>query len=328
MKEDEPSTDRTSALVPTGYENEHSHDLTPAVFTLPADRHPAAVYLASLRAGSRRSTHQALAVVAAVLKLELELVPWQAFRYQHTQAVRAALADRYAPSTANKILAALRGVLRSARRLGLMSAEHEAAAADLESMRGANAQRGRALVEDELLQLRSTCDPSSSLGARDVAMLAVLYGGGLRRSEAVGLDLEDLPDAGAGELLVHGKGHKVRTVFLGSQHAADVVAWLERRGRARGPLLCPVLKGGRIVLRRLNDQTVLVALRRLAKRAGVADFSPHDLRRTYISALLDRGADISTVARLAGHSQVTTTARYDRRGDRAMRSAAELLTTL
>lgn len=321
------SDDNTvTAIVPTGSENAHSHNLMVGQ-VLPPDRHPAAVYLASLAAGSRRSTRQALSVIARVLKLEVELVPWHRLRYQHTQAVRALLADQYAPSTANKILAALRGVLREAQRLGLMSAEDAAAALDVRCVRGTSVPRGRALGADELGQLRATCDLASALGTRDVALLAVLYGGGLRRSEAVALDLEDLVAGAGDELVVHGKGAKVRTVYLSSSHGADVLLWLARRGRARGPLLCPVLRGGRIVRRRLTDQAILVALRRLAARAGITSFSPHDLRRSFISDLLDRGADIATVARLAGHAQVTTTARYDRRGARAARAASELLGT-
>ena len=91
MTEDGPAA---GGLVPLGCENAHSHNLTTG-HRIPADRHPVAVYLASLRPGSRRSTRQALQVVAETLKLELELLPWHQLRYQHTQAVRAAVADRF-----------------------------------------------------------------------------------------------------------------------------------------------------------------------------------------------------------------------------------------
>ena len=77
--------------------------------------------------------------------------------------------------------------------------------------------------------------------------------------------------------------------------------------------------------RRLTAQSVLEILRRLARKARVGSFSPHDLRRSFISDLLDSGADITTVAALAGHANVQTTARYDRRGEATKRRTAELL---
>jgi len=82
-------------------------------------RNPAAVYLASLGAGSRRTMRRALDLVAEVAsggRADAETLSWHGLRYQHTAAIRAALADRFAPATTNKALAALRGVLREAWR--------------------------------------------------------------------------------------------------------------------------------------------------------------------------------------------------------------------
>lgn len=75
----------------------------------------------------------------------------------------------------------------------------------------------------------------------------------------------------------------------------------------------------------MTAQALYSELRRRARYAGVSRFSPHDPRRTFISHLLDAGADLAVVKSLAGHANVQTTARYDRRGDAAQRQAADLL---
>lgn len=304
-------------------------DLIPAV-ALPADRSPVLVYLARLAPGSRRTMRQALESVARLVTggacgaLALD---WSALRYQHTAAIRTRLAEQYAPATANKMLAALRGVLKEAWRLGLMSAEDQARAVDLEPVRGSRLPSGRALSRGELLALVAACkaDPAPA-GARDAALLAVLYSAGLRRGEAVGLELRDL-DTEAGVLTVrHGKGNKARTVPVRNGARAALTAWLEVRGAEPGALFYPTRKGAHLVPRPMTPDAVLKALARRAAGAGiVASFSPHDLRRTFAGDMLDAGADIATVRALMGHSSVDVTARYDRRGEAVKARAAELL---
>jgi len=290
---------------------------------------PALVYLGRLAPGSRRTMRGALDTMAAMLtgeRHDAALFPWCELRYQHTQLVRAHLLARYAPATANKHLAALRGVLKEAWRLGLIAADDYHRAVDLAAVRGVALPRGRALTGDELRALFASCAAvSGPAGARDAALLALLYGTGARRSEVVALDVADVTLATGAVVIRSGKGRQSRVAYIADGGGAAVAGWLACRGRAAGPLLHPVDKAGRIARRRMTDQAVLAILRRRAAAAGVRGFSPHDLRRSFIGDLLDAGADIATVQRLVGHSSVTTTARYDRRGEATKREAAGLL---
>ena len=303
----------------------------PLILTIqpPADRHPAKVYVSRLAPGSRRTMRAALDLVAGMLTsgaADAQTLDWSRVRYQHAQAIRSGLAERYKPATANKALCAVRGVLREAWRLGLVASEDYRRAADVEAVKGESLPAGRALTAGELKALLAACSgDDTAAGARDAALLALLYGGGLRRSEAVALDVADY-DSTTGMLVVrHAKGNRDRVVYA-TNGAADALAdWLAVRGDEAGPLFLPVNKGGVVGGHRLTGQAVLYILRRRAAQGGVTRLSPHDLRRTFISDLLDLGADISTVQRLAGHAQVTTTTRYDRRGEATKRKAASML---
>ena len=299
-----------------------------------ADQHPARAYLASLAQGSRPAMRGSLQVIAELLtsgRCSWETMPWHMLRVQHTQGIRSELADRYAASTSNKMLAALRGVLRAAWELGQIDTEPYQRAVSVRAVRGETVPRGRSISKGELRALFASCLQDRSLiGARDAALLAVLYGSGLRRAEAAALDVGDYnPEAGSLHVRV-GKGNKERVCYTATGERQLLEAWLHARSEAgaladRGALFLPVLKGGKIRLRHLDARTVLDIAQKRARKAGVKHLSPHDFRRTMIGDLLDAGADISTVQQLAGHAQVTTTARYDRRGEAAKARAAELL---
>lgn len=317
-----------------------------------ADQNPARVYLASLAPGSVRTMAQALDVIADLVHKgsDSDTFPWGALRYQHTQAIRAQLATSYDAATANKMLSALRQVLKRAWRLGQMSADEYMAAVDIAGIKGEKPDQaaGRALTLGELMALVSSCNDGTSTGARDAAILAVAYAGGLRRAEIVGLTMESF-DAAAGVLTVHGKRNKTRTVPMQNGALKALQDWLALRGDAPGAVFLPIGKGdkvrkqwvrldretGKIVsceptaagamLEGMTTQAVYYIFTERAQAAGVAAFSPHDMRRTFAGDMLDAGVDISTVQKLMGHSNVTTTAGYDRRGERAKKDAAKRL---
>ncbi len=165
---------------------------------------------------------------------------------------------------------------------------------------------------------------------RDAAMIALLYVSGMRRAELVAIDVADY-DVETNGLVVRGKGNKERTAYVDNGAEDALEDWLALRGDAPGPLFLPINKGGTIIYERrgvparMTDQAVYAMLKKRASQASVKEFSPHDLRRTFISDLLDAGADIVTVQKLAGHANVQTTARYDRRGEEAKRKAVGLL---
>ena len=298
---------------------------------LPLDHNPAAIYLASLRPVGRRGMQRALAAMVETMNGapgDPLAFPWHNLRFQHTQALRAKLAERYRPATVNHMLSALRGVLSQAENLGLISADDYRRTTKIKGIRGETLPRGRALDGTEIKLLLKVCQKDTSLkGIRDVALVAVLYGAGLRRSEVVKLDLKDFDPKENSLKIRSGKGGKDRLTYLGQGAGAVVSVWVTARGDEAGPLFLPISKASNLMKRRLSDQAVLWVLEQRGKEAGLEHFSPHDMRRTFISDLLDAGADIATVQKLAGHASVTTTARYDRRGELTKHKAAELLNT-
>ncbi|WP_232680141.1 site-specific tyrosine recombinase XerD [Nocardioides sp. R-C-SC26] len=220
-------------------------------------------------------------------------------------------------ASAARTVVAVRGFHRFALADGL--APHDPAAGVKPPAPAKRLPKALPLSDVEAI-LEAAGEPGTALALRDRALLEVLYGTGARISEAVGLDIDDV-DAGetgaerapgGGTVLLRGKGGKERLVPLGSYAHEALEAYLTRGrpdlvGAGRGgPALFLNARGGR-----LSRQSAWVILVRTAERAGVsADVSPHTLRHSFATHLLDGGADVRVVQELLGHASVTTTQIY------------------
>jgi site-specific recombinase XerD len=166
--------------------------------------------------------------------------------------------------------------------------------------RGAPAA-GRALALWELRVLFGACaDDAGLAGVRDAALLAVLYGAGLRTREAVALELADY----SGEtdtLRVRGyPGQPLRFGYLAPGSRAALETWCAERGALPGPLFWPIAQGQSCHARRLSPRAVYAIVQRRARLAGVEPVSPCDLRCTFLTDLLDTGVEPAVVRALAG----------------------------
>jgi len=211
-------------------------------------------------------------------------------------------------TSAARTVVAVRGFHKFAVRDGLVTTDPAAAVKPPTPAK--RLPKALPLADVEAI-LEASGAAGTTLSLRDRALLEVLYGTGARISEAVGLDVDDL-DLTDGTVRLRGKGSKERIVPVGSYARAAVDAYLVR-GRpelvatgAGTPALFLNARGGR--LSRQSAWTVLV---KAADRAGVTrDVSPHTLRHSFATHLLDGGADVRVVQELLGHASVTTTQVY------------------
>jgi integrase/recombinase XerD len=211
-----------------------------------------------------------------------------------------------APATINRKTACLRSFYRHLRREELIESDPTAALSPPTKSR----KLPRVLTYGEVKRLLESVDDTDPIGLRDRALLEVMYGCGLRASEAVGLDVNEV-DLRRGFVRPHGKGNKERIVPLGRAAAAAVTRYL-RTGR-------PELIGSRVQSRLfvnfrggpLTRQGLYKIIRRRAEEVGLeGKMSPHTLRHSFATHLLSGGCDLRSVQEMLGHADVATTQLY------------------
>jgi site-specific recombinase XerD len=229
-----------------------------------------------------------------------------------------------APATVNRLLAAVRAFLRWAAQMELVSPEVYAAAKAVQSVK--QPEPLPELITDEQFEdLLCRPNPATVEGARDIAFFRLLRFAGLRVSEAVGLDVQQV-QLGAGKAFVTGKGGKDRVVLFDPQTAGALVHYLGLRGSPeRGPVFTNA-KG-----RRITDRRMRQLLAEYGSAIGRPDLHPHLLRHSFATWLLDETGDMDAVRGLLGHSNMKTTQRYTRlatkRYERVYASAIEQTTS-
>jgi integrase/recombinase XerD len=213
-----------------------------------------------------------------------------------------------AASSTARVLAAVRGLHRFALDDGLVAVD---VARQVRTAAPPRRLPKAISVADVERLLEAAGYAGTALALRDRALLEVLYGTGARISEAVGLDVDDL-DLTDNSVLLTGKGDKQRRVPVGSYAAAAVQAYLVR---SRPELAAAGSGSARLFLNArggpLSRQSAWVVLRTAAERAGLAaGISPHTLRHSFATHLLEGGADVRVVQELLGHASIMTTQIY------------------
>ena len=240
---------------------------------------------------------------------EIGVTSWQELTSAHQSRYEASLGAPLARSTAQRRISALRSLLKFLKR---NQAGPEAPLPSTSGFRKSK-QLPKALGLSETEALLDAVDPSEVSGLRDRTLLELLYGGGLRISEAVGLPVSAI-DLDEGLIRVEGKRQKVRLIPMPSGTMQWVRKYLANArpsllAKCRGPLPANLILAdrGRPLLR----QNAFKIVREAAKRAGLTVTpSPHTLRHTYAVHLLKGGADLRAVQELLGHASLATTQIY------------------
>jgi len=227
-------------------------------------------------------------------------MPIESVTREHVQSwVVAGYGQGLSPVTLARRLSALRGLLDVAMKAGWCSKNVAAGVRPPKQPK----RLPRTLPPEQTSQMMH--DTSSSAEERDLALFAVMYGCGLRVSEAVGLNLRDV-SLEAAELRVLGKGKKERVVPI-PQGVIDLIrGWLDVRGVASSDAMFLNQRGGRLTVRSAQR---MVKQRALETGADIS-VTPHRLRHSFATHLLAGGVDLRAIQELLGHSSLGTTERY------------------
>lgn len=287
---------------------------------------PAQAYVLTLGAGqSRNKVVRVLNTIARDFGAQsLNDCRWEKMTYDVVLAYRTRQIDRgLSPSTVNLQLCTLRMVAKQAWLKGMMTIETYSAIREVKSVRGSRVSRGRALNTRETGKLIAQSElKGTAIGVRDAAIIALAVGCGMRRAEIATLKLQNINHQ-TRVITILGKGNKERKVAPSDDVWCRLEDWLKVRGEEGCENVFVAIKKGDNIQPywAITASAIYQLLKSRAGDSQVSAFTPHDLRRTFATRLLESGADINTVRQAMGHASIITTQRYDRRGERTVEEA-------
>ena len=293
---------------------------------------PVALYLQRLAPSSRQTMRYVLQEAADRLGAEdvaIDEFPWHQLQPGHITALVAALReDGYAPNTSSLYVNAIRGVMNQAWQQSLITQDHLLKIRAVKAGGGSRLVKGRNLRRNLIRELMDACaaDPRPQ-GLRDAAIIAILYGSGMRKSESVNMDLWQV-DVEQRSLQVLGKGNKELIKFAPAWAFEKLEAWLAFR-RANLPdgveddsfLFNRIRRGNHITRDRLTKHAIYYIAKQRGRQVGV-DIMPHDFRRSFITRVIEE-YDVSIAQKLAHHANIATTVSYDVRDDNERRNVTD-----
>ncbi|MFC6296573.1 tyrosine-type recombinase/integrase [Pseudomonas sp. CCM 7893] len=295
-------------------------------------RNPLTLYLTRLAPSSQLTMRYVLQDAADRLGFEevnLEDIPWHLLQPEQVMALVAVLReDGYAPNTSSLYVNAVRGVMNEAWRMSLISQDHLLKMRSVKAAPGTRLSQGRNLRRSLIRELMDVCaaDPRPQ-GLRDAAVIGILYGSGMRKSESVNLDLAQI-NFDERSLRVIGKGNKELIKYAPAWAFAKLQAWLAfRREQLKdgeqddGFLFNRIRRGSHITRERITKHAIYYIARQRGQQVGVK-IMPHDFRRSFITRVIEEH-DLSIAQKLAHHTNIQTTASYDVRDDNERRMAVD-----
>ncbi|MGA8537934.1 MAG: tyrosine-type recombinase/integrase [Terriglobales bacterium] len=217
-----------------------------------------------------------------------------------------------AANTINQQLAAVRRLAHEAADAGLLSPELAAGISRVKGVKQLGFRSGNWLSAQQSSEVLKHAGGDTMRAKRDYAMLAMLFGCGFRRSELVGLELDDIQMRQGHWAVVDliGKGGHIRTVPIPNWVKAALDQWTRVAGIGEGKIFRAVARQGKVWGRGLSQNVVWYVVRTCCARAGLEHIAPHDLRRTCAKLCHDRGGELEQIQFLLGHASVQTTERY------------------